>query len=187
MKPDIIAFHASSFCLTPFTTQSNVENIPPHTPKLPPVTGARAFIEDIAPTKRSPCWVQRELEVRGIIQACRTYPWRVSGTFYAVPYTTTNSSHCKCTSEVIEDDPRAVRLNLSSRIWGEIQLHPYQGSLVWSACDILTGEGERGNAGLFEWGEVIEKVKVFTVSHDTRVGTPSRDIRVRQLLCNRNI
>jgi len=28
----------------PFTAQSNVENIPPHTPKFPPSTGARAFI-----------------------------------------------------------------------------------------------------------------------------------------------
>jgi hypothetical protein len=54
MNPDIMAFHASSFCRNPFTAQSNVENMPPHTPKLPPVTGARAFMDDIAPTKRSP-------------------------------------------------------------------------------------------------------------------------------------
>ena len=56
MNPDIIAFHASSFCRHPFTAQSNVENIPPHTPKFPPVTGARAFIVEIAPTRRSPCY-----------------------------------------------------------------------------------------------------------------------------------
>lgn len=54
MNPEIIAFHASSFCLHPFTAQSNVENIPPHTPKLPPVTGALAFMEEMAPTKRAP-------------------------------------------------------------------------------------------------------------------------------------
>ena len=54
MKPEMIAFHASSFCLYPFTAQSNVENIPPHTPKLPPVTGARALMTDIAPTSLSP-------------------------------------------------------------------------------------------------------------------------------------
>jgi hypothetical protein len=54
INPEMMAFHASSFCLHPFTTQSNVENIPPHTPKLPPVTGARDLIEDIAPTRRSP-------------------------------------------------------------------------------------------------------------------------------------
>jgi len=54
MNPEMIAFHASSFCRYPLTAQSNVENIPPHTPKLPPVTGARALIVDIAPTSRSP-------------------------------------------------------------------------------------------------------------------------------------
>jgi len=54
MNPDIIAFHASSFCRIPLTAQSNVENIPPQIPKLPPVTGALAFIDEIAPTKRSP-------------------------------------------------------------------------------------------------------------------------------------
>jgi len=54
MNPEMIAFHASSFCRYPFTAQSNVENIPPQTPKLPPVTGARAFMDDTAPTSRSP-------------------------------------------------------------------------------------------------------------------------------------
>lgn len=53
-NPDMMAFHASSFCRHPLTAQSKVENIPPHTPKLPPVTGARAFITEIAPTRRSP-------------------------------------------------------------------------------------------------------------------------------------
>lgn len=51
----MMAFHMSSFCLQPLTAQSNVENMPPHTPKLPPVTGARALMTDMAPTKRSPC------------------------------------------------------------------------------------------------------------------------------------
>jgi len=54
MKPEIMAFHASSFCRNPFTAQSNVENMPPQTPKLPPVTGARAFIVEREPAKRSP-------------------------------------------------------------------------------------------------------------------------------------
>jgi hypothetical protein len=54
MKPEIMAFHASSFCRYPFTAQSNVENMPPQTPKLPPVTGARAFIVEMDPAKRSP-------------------------------------------------------------------------------------------------------------------------------------
>lgn len=56
MKPDMIAFHASSFWRQLFTAQSNVENMPPQIPKLPPVTGARAFMEEMAPTKRSPCY-----------------------------------------------------------------------------------------------------------------------------------
>jgi hypothetical protein len=54
MKPEIMAFHASSFCRIPFTAQSNVENMPPQTPKLPPVTGARAFIVEREPARRSP-------------------------------------------------------------------------------------------------------------------------------------
>jgi hypothetical protein len=40
--------------LMPFTAQSNVENRPPHTPKLPPRTGARALMAVTAPMRRSP-------------------------------------------------------------------------------------------------------------------------------------
>ena len=54
IKPEIMAFQASSFCRYPFTAQSNVENIPPQTPKLPPVTGARALIVEMEPARRSP-------------------------------------------------------------------------------------------------------------------------------------
>ncbi len=54
IKPEIIAFHASSFCRYPFTAQSNVENMPPQTPKLPPVTSARALIVEMEPARRSP-------------------------------------------------------------------------------------------------------------------------------------
>lgn len=50
----MMAFHMSSFCLHPFTAQSNVENMPPQTPKFPPVTGARALMTETAPTRRSP-------------------------------------------------------------------------------------------------------------------------------------
>jgi len=53
-KPEAMAFHASSFCLQPLMAQSNVENIPPQTPKLPPVTGARDLITERAPGNRSP-------------------------------------------------------------------------------------------------------------------------------------
>ena len=49
-----LAFHGSSFFLIPFIAQSNVENNPPHTPKLPPSTGARALIAVRAPILLSP-------------------------------------------------------------------------------------------------------------------------------------
>jgi hypothetical protein len=54
MKPEMMLFQASSFWRYPLTAQSKVENMPPQTPKLPPVTGARAFMDDRAPTRRSP-------------------------------------------------------------------------------------------------------------------------------------
>jgi hypothetical protein len=65
-KPAMMAFQGSSFRRTPLTAQSrdcqkghaadilcrknvpNVEKSPPHTPKLPPRTGARALIAVIA-------------------------------------------------------------------------------------------------------------------------------------------
>ena len=50
----ILAFQGSSFFRNPFTAQSNVENKPPHTPKLPPNTGARALMAVRAPIRRSP-------------------------------------------------------------------------------------------------------------------------------------
>lgn len=53
-REDILALYGSSFFLTPFTAQSNVENSPPQTPKLPPNTGARALIAVSAPIRRSP-------------------------------------------------------------------------------------------------------------------------------------
>jgi len=41
--------------LMPFTAQSKLLKRPPHTPKLPPRTGARVFKATMAPTRRSPC------------------------------------------------------------------------------------------------------------------------------------
>lgn len=52
--PDMIEFQGSSFCRIPFNPQSKVEKRPPQTAKLPPNTGARAFIADTAPVRRSP-------------------------------------------------------------------------------------------------------------------------------------
>jgi hypothetical protein len=52
-KPAMIAFQGSSFLRMPLTAQSNVLNMPPQTPKLPPSTGARALIAVMAGGKRS--------------------------------------------------------------------------------------------------------------------------------------
>jgi hypothetical protein len=51
---NILALYGSSFFRTPFTAQSNIEKSPPKTAKLPPSTGARAFIAVSAPIRRSP-------------------------------------------------------------------------------------------------------------------------------------
>jgi hypothetical protein len=47
-KPAMMAFQGSSFLRTPLTAQSKLLNMPPHTPKLPPSTGARALMAVIA-------------------------------------------------------------------------------------------------------------------------------------------
>lgn len=49
-----MALYGSSFFRMPFTAQSNVENMPPQTPKFPPSTGARALIAVMAPSLLSP-------------------------------------------------------------------------------------------------------------------------------------
>ena len=54
IRTNSLALYGSSFFLSPFTAQSNVLNSPPQTPKLPPRTGARAFIAVRAPMRRSP-------------------------------------------------------------------------------------------------------------------------------------
>lgn len=53
-KPAMMEFQWSSFCLTPFTVQSKVENIVPQIPKFPPKTGALAFIDERDPGSRYP-------------------------------------------------------------------------------------------------------------------------------------
>jgi hypothetical protein len=53
-KPAMMLFHGSSFFRIPLTAQSNVLKRPPHTPKLPPRTGARILIAVMAPTRLSP-------------------------------------------------------------------------------------------------------------------------------------
>jgi hypothetical protein len=51
---DILALYGSSFFLIPVTAQSKVEKSPPHIPKFPPSTGARALMAVRAPMRRSP-------------------------------------------------------------------------------------------------------------------------------------
>ena len=50
--PDVIEFHGSSFLRKYINEQSMVENKPPHTAKLPPITGARDLTVDQAPVVR---------------------------------------------------------------------------------------------------------------------------------------
>lgn len=68
-KPAIIAFQGSSFWRTLFTVQSKVVKSPPHTPKLPPSTGARALIADTEPSQRSP-----RGELRAPLIPCQMVP-----------------------------------------------------------------------------------------------------------------
>jgi len=132
MKPERMAFQASSFCRQLLIAQSKVENIPPQTPKLPPVTGARAFIEETAPARRSPCgewWAGRGTEKP-------TYTGRIAGALDAVPDAATDGTHGEGTPKVVEDYPRAV---IVSRVdGGEEETH--QGSRVWSAWAIARVE-----------------------------------------------
>lgn len=66
---DILALYGSSFLLIPLTAQSKVENSPPHTPKFPPRTGARALIAVTAPIRLSPYG-----EFRKPLTPCHTAP-----------------------------------------------------------------------------------------------------------------
>jgi hypothetical protein len=68
-KPAMMAFNGSSRFLTALTAQSYVENRPPQTPKLPPTTGTRALMAEIAPGKRSPYG-----ELRKPLIPCQTQP-----------------------------------------------------------------------------------------------------------------
>ena len=66
---NILALYGSSFFLIPLTAQSKVENKPPHTPKFPPRTGARALIAVKAPIRLSPYG-----EFRKPLTPCHTAP-----------------------------------------------------------------------------------------------------------------
>jgi hypothetical protein len=86
--------------------------MPPQTPKFPPVTGARAFIDDSEPTRRSP-YMSTILRVSKRDERCGrgdgwwTYSWRVSGTLYAVPYAAPYCTHGERSAKVVQDDPGA--------------------------------------------------------------------------------
>jgi hypothetical protein len=84
----MMAFHGSSFFRTPLTAQSNVLNMPPQTPKLPPSTGARALIAVRAEEELISAYDVQD--VRTIYGICTSYPsftvGAVSETFDPVPY-----------------------------------------------------------------------------------------------------
>lgn len=52
--PAKIEFHGSSFCRAYTIVQSNAENKPPHTAKLPPTRGAFMNTDCVAPMRREP-------------------------------------------------------------------------------------------------------------------------------------
>lgn len=131
MKPEMMAFQASSFCRQPLTAQSNVENMPPQTPKLPPVTGARAFIVEMAPTRRSP--YERSANDRGGIGGHTRGEFRAPLIPCHIP---------PPTAPIAKAPPKSLRIThgLDGRQWcpGGERAH-YQGSRVWSACDMEDG------------------------------------------------
>lgn len=69
IKPAMMAFQGSSFCLIPLTAQSKEENMPPQTPKFPPRTGARALMAEREPGRRSP-----RGELRAPLMPCQMVP-----------------------------------------------------------------------------------------------------------------
>jgi hypothetical protein len=87
-KPAMMAFHGSSFFRTPLTAQSNVLNMPPQTPKLPPSTGARALIAVRAEQEKlSAHDIRRVRILHGINTSYPPFTVRaVAETFDAVPY-----------------------------------------------------------------------------------------------------
>lgn len=126
MKPEMMAFQASSFCRHPLTAQSNVENMPPQTPKFPPVTGARAFIVEMAPTRRSPYEEGSGSDGRGIGAHTR-------GEFRA-PFTPCHMP--PPTAPIAKAPPKSLRITHGLGWWLVVfwrrRAH-YQGSRVWSA------------------------------------------------------
>jgi hypothetical protein len=124
----MIAFHGSSFCLYPFTAQSNDENRPPQIPKFPPRTGARAFIAETEPINRSPYCVNTKFGMRqyprngrtivserGVMrkivisflpqaQHVKAYPGTISGALDTVPYASSYCAHREGSAEIIEND-----------------------------------------------------------------------------------
>lgn len=82
--------------------------MPPHTPKFPPITGARAFMADIDPIRRSP--YTNPLSKMAILEKYWTYPRRITGSFDAVPDTSAHGAHRKCSAKVVEDYPWTVSL-----------------------------------------------------------------------------
>ena len=96
-NPAIMAFQGSSFFRTPLTAQSNVLNMPPHTPKLPPSTGARALIAVIAIIHPSVSSSRVDLEVIRVITSYSSLAVRtIPKSFHTMPYCSSYTLRIDC-------------------------------------------------------------------------------------------
>jgi hypothetical protein len=79
--------------------------MPPNTPKLPPVTGARALMDERAPTRRSPCSKAGGERVEPLREKTWTHARRVTCSLHTVPNTATDRTHGKRRAGIVQDDP----------------------------------------------------------------------------------
>ena len=103
-KPAMMAFQGSSFLRMPFTAQSNVLNMPPQTPKLPPRTGARALIAVMAVdgNVRNPLFsASAQCAMNGILTSYPPLAVRaVSVSLHTMPYCSPD-----CLSQIVRTCP----------------------------------------------------------------------------------
>lgn len=114
-KEEIVQDHPDHYT-DPLTRQSKLENMPPHTPKLPPTTGALALIAANDPLNLSP--YPREIKDNFKLMDQNRIEgssglWREPGTnFGTVPHSldtmpdgSPDSTHCEGAAKVVQDDP----------------------------------------------------------------------------------
>ena len=119
MQPDMMAFKESSFCRYDISMHSQLENIPPHRPKLPPRKGARfrtwqsplnircplgAFIKPKSVTDN----LCEHSTVRFQIKFKKSLAKRLQKlTFDEVEESTAGATNCKPVAKIFEDAARA--------------------------------------------------------------------------------